>query len=101
MAKVGFIGLGNMGLGMARNIAAAGWPLSVWNRSREKARGLGAEVTVAKSPAAAAEGAEFVVTMVADDAALQAVTLGAEGLLAGLGPYAAHISMSTVSVSCT
>jgi 3-hydroxyisobutyrate dehydrogenase-like beta-hydroxyacid dehydrogenase len=102
MAKVGFIGLGNMGIGMAGNIAAAGWPLAVWNRSPEKARSVsGPQVSVAKSPAVAAEGAELVVTMVADDAALEAVTLGRDGLLAGLAPEAVHISMSTVSVDCT
>jgi 3-hydroxyisobutyrate dehydrogenase-like beta-hydroxyacid dehydrogenase len=100
--KVGFIGLGNMGIGMARNIAAAGWPLAVWNRSPEKAAALSAaNVTVAKTPAAAAKGADFVVTMVADDAALEAVTLGPEGLLPVLGAGAVHISMSTVSVPCT
>jgi 3-hydroxyisobutyrate dehydrogenase-like beta-hydroxyacid dehydrogenase len=100
--KVGFIGLGNMGIGMARNIAAAGWPLAVWNRSPEKAASLSApNVTVAKTPAAAAKGADFVVTMVADDAALEAVTLGPEGLLPALGSGAVHISMSTVSVPCT
>ena len=100
--KVGFIGLGNMGIGMARNVAAAGWPLAVWNRSPEKAASLSAaNVTVAKTPAAAAKGADFVVTMVADDAALEAVTHGAEGLLPALGPGAVHISMSTVSVPCT
>jgi 3-hydroxyisobutyrate dehydrogenase-like beta-hydroxyacid dehydrogenase len=100
--KVGFIVLGNMGIGMARNIAAAGWPLAVWNRSPEKAAALSAaNVTVAKTPAAAAKGADFVVTMVADDAALEAVTLGPEGLLPVLGAGAVHISMSTVSVPCT
>ncbi|HSY85031.1 MAG TPA: NAD(P)-dependent oxidoreductase [Verrucomicrobiae bacterium] len=100
--KVGFIGLGNMGIGMARNIAAAGWPLTVWNRSPEKAASLSAaNVTVAKTPAAAAKGADFVATMVADDAALEAVTRGPEGLLSTLGPGAVHISMSTVSVPFT
>jgi 3-hydroxyisobutyrate dehydrogenase-like beta-hydroxyacid dehydrogenase len=100
--KVGFIGLGNMGIGMARNIAAADWPLTVWNRSPEKAASLSAaSITIAKTPAAAAKGADFVVTMVADDAALEAVTRGPEGLLSTLGPGAVHISMSTVSVPCT
>jgi 3-hydroxyisobutyrate dehydrogenase-like beta-hydroxyacid dehydrogenase len=99
--KVGFIGLGNMGLGMARNVAAPAGP-SVWNRSPEKAASLSAvNVTVAKTPAAAAKGADFVVTMVADDAALEAVTHGAEGLLPALAPGAVHISMSTVSVPCS
>src|SRR5216684_5244799 len=51
MTKVGFIGLGNMGIGMARNIAAKGWPLSVWNRSSDKAEALaGANVTAVRTP---------------------------------------------------
>ncbi len=102
MAKVGFIGLGNMGIGMARNIAAAGWPLSAWNRSPGKAEALsGPAVEVAPTPAAAARDADFVITMVADDAALEAVTLGADGLLSTLGAEAVHLSMSTVSPPCT
>lgn len=101
-AKVGFIGLGNMGLAMARNIAAAGWPIAVWNRSPEKAAGLsGPNVMTSGTPGAAAGGADFVITMVADDAALEAVSLGPEGLLQALEPGAVHISMSTVSVPCT
>jgi 3-hydroxyisobutyrate dehydrogenase-like beta-hydroxyacid dehydrogenase len=102
MTKVGFIGLGNMGIGMARNIAAKGWPLSVWNRSPNKAKSFaGANVAAVKTPATAADGADFVITMLADDAALEAVTLGSEGLLSRLAPEAVHISMSTVSASCT
>ncbi len=102
MTKVGFIGLGNMGMGMARNIAAKGWALSVWNRSPGKATSLaGANVAAVKTPAMAADGADFVITMLADDAALEAVTLGSEGLLSRLAPEAVHISMSTVSANCT
>src|SRR6185312_5116119 len=63
MAKVGFIGLGNMGIGLARNIAGAGWPLAVWNRSPGKAASLaGSNVVTADTPGAATKGAEFVVT---------------------------------------
>jgi 3-hydroxyisobutyrate dehydrogenase-like beta-hydroxyacid dehydrogenase len=102
MTKIGFIGLGNMGIGMASNIAAKGWPLAVWNRSPGRAETLaGANVTAVRTPALAAEGADFVITMLADDAAVQAVTLGPEGLLSRLAPTAVHISMSTVSVACT
>src|ERR1700693_5144146 len=98
MTKIGFIGLGNMGIGMARNIAAKGWPVAVWNRSPGKAASFaGANVTVVRTPALAAEGMDFVITMLADDAAVQAVTLGPEGLLSRLAPSAVHISMSTVS----
>src|SRR6202171_4723538 len=102
MTKIGFIGLGNMGIGMARNIAAKGWPLAVWNRSPGRAESLaGANVTAVRTPAVAAEGTNFVITMLADDAAVQAVTLGPDGLLSRLAPTAVHISMSTVSVACT
>ena len=100
--KVAFLGLGNMGIGMARNIADAGWPLAVWNRSPGKASALaGPRVSVAGSPAVAADGADFVVTMLADDAALESVASGPEGLLRALGADAVHISMSTVSVATT
>jgi 3-hydroxyisobutyrate dehydrogenase-like beta-hydroxyacid dehydrogenase len=102
MPNIAFIGLGNMGIGMARNVAAAGWPLKIWNRSAGKAAAVtGDNVTVAPSPAAAAEGADLVITMVADDGALEAVTLGTDGLLSGLGADAVHISSSTVSVRAT
>ncbi len=100
MAKVGFIGLGNMGMGMARSIAAAGWPVTVWNRSPGKASEVSG-AAVAATPAEAAEGADFVVTMVADDKALEAVTLGSDGLLSRLAPEAVHVSASTVSVRTT
>ena len=91
-----------MGIGMARNIAAKGWPLAVWNRSPGRSEALGgANVTAVRTPALAAEGVDFVITMLADDAAVQAVTLGPEGLLSRLSPAAVHISMSTVSVACT
>ncbi len=60
MTKVGFIGLGSMGVGMARNIAAKGWPLSVWNRSPSKAESFaGANVAAVKTPAAAADGRSY------------------------------------------
>lgn len=102
MTKIGFIGLGNMGIGMARSIAAKGWPLAVWNRSPGRAETLaGGNVTTVRTPALAAEGVDFVITMLADDAAIEAVTLGPEGLLSRLAPAAVHISMSTVSVACT
>lgn len=98
--KVGFIGLGNMGLAMAKNLRAAGHELAVYNRTREKAEPLrqqGARVT--DSPADAARGAEVVFTMLADDAAVEDVVFGPSGLLAGLGQGALHVSSSTISVA--
>jgi 3-hydroxyisobutyrate dehydrogenase-like beta-hydroxyacid dehydrogenase len=97
--KVGFIGLGHMGAGMAGNLVKAGHDVSVFNRSPGKAGTLlelGArEVT---SVAAACSGAA-VITMLADDDAAAKVALGAEGLVARLPRGAIHVSMSTISVA--
>src|SRR5439155_2108441 len=96
---VGFIGLGGMGLAMATNLLKAGFGLRVYNRTAEKARPLlerGA--TLVRSPAEAAEPGGIVVTMVSDDRALEAVTLGADGLLGRLGD-GVHLSMSTIAPS--
>jgi len=95
--KIGFIGLGQMGQGMASNLIKAGHEVTLYNRSAEKARGLGAPV--AKTPAEAAQGAEAVFTMLADDAAVEAVTFGADGLISTLAPGAVHVSASTISVA--
>jgi 3-hydroxyisobutyrate dehydrogenase-like beta-hydroxyacid dehydrogenase len=97
---IGFLGAGAMGAPMAANLAAAGFSVRLWNRSRARAEAV-AGVTVAATPMAAATGAEFVVTMLADDTAVEAVTLGADGLLAGLETGAIHLSMSTLSVAIT
>jgi 3-hydroxyisobutyrate dehydrogenase-like beta-hydroxyacid dehydrogenase len=98
--KVGFIGLGNMGSGMARNLIKAGHTLTVFNRTKSRAeefRSLGA--TVARTPGEAAAGAEIVITMLADDAAVEDAVLGPGRVLQSLPAGAVHISMSTISVA--
>ena len=98
MARLGWVGLGAMGSRLARRLLAAGHQVSGWNRTPDKARELvGAGLKVATSPRAAAAGAEAVFTMVTDDAALRAVTLGPEGIAAGLRAGAIMVDMSTVS----
>lgn len=98
--KVGFVGLGNMGHAMARNLRAAGHELAVHNRTREKAESLRQQgARVADSPADAARGADVVFTMLADDPAVEGVVFGESGLLAGLGKGALHVSSSTISVA--
>ncbi|QAY78379.1 NAD(P)-dependent oxidoreductase [Sphingosinicella sp. BN140058] len=95
--KIGFVGLGQMGSAMARNLIAAGHEVTVWNRSGAKAAplvGLGA--TQAATPAQAAGGAEIVATMLADDKAVEDVVFGAGGLLA---EAKCHVSMSTISIA--
>jgi 3-hydroxyisobutyrate dehydrogenase-like beta-hydroxyacid dehydrogenase len=97
--KVGWIGLGNMGQPMARNLLKAGHELVVYNRTRSRADSLQAEgASVAVSPAQAA-AAPVLVTMVADDPALEDLIFGAGKVLEVLGRGATHISMSTISVS--
>jgi 3-hydroxyisobutyrate dehydrogenase-like beta-hydroxyacid dehydrogenase len=96
--KVAFVGLGNMGAPMAANLLRAGHDLVVYNRTPDRARALAAQgARVARSPREAAAGAEVLVTMLADDAAVEAVMLGAEGALEGLARGAIHDSMSTIS----
>ena len=96
--RVGFIGLGNMGLPLARHLLQAGHKLSVYNRTRARADRLKPlDPVIADSPSAAARGAEVLVTMVTDDPALEAVLLGEQGALAALPTGAIHVSMSTIS----
>ncbi len=98
--KVGFIGLGNMGSAMARNLIAAGHDLTVYNRTRSRAEAfasLGARI--AETPAAAAANAEALITMLADDAAVEAVIFPPDNAITALPAGAVHISMSTVSVA--
>src|SRR5690606_16421809 len=85
-----------MGQPMARCIAKSGHRVVAFNRTRERATALEADgVTIARSPADAA-GSGIVVTMVADDGALEPVTHGVDGVLAGLPPDGLHVSMSTI-----
>lgn len=100
MMQVAFIGLGLMGAGMAANLLQAGHAVTVFNRSPGKAAALvRAGATEAADPAAAAAGAEVALTMLADDAATDAVTFGPRGLLVALAPGAAHVAMGTISVA--
>jgi 3-hydroxyisobutyrate dehydrogenase-like beta-hydroxyacid dehydrogenase len=97
--QVGFIGLGSMGSGMAANLLKAGHALTVYNRTPAKAEALVAEgATLAKTPREVARG-DVVITMLADDAAVEGVVFGADGVLAGLKTLSIHISMSTISVA--
>ena len=98
MAKqtVGFIGLGRMGGPMAFNVIKAGYPLTVYNRSKEKASSLAeAGATVANSPAEVAAASEVIITMLSDSTALRAVVSGPNGILEQLQPDAVLIDMST------
>ncbi len=96
--KVALLGLGTMGRGMALNLLKAGFPLTVYNRTRAKAEALAAEgARVAETPARAAEGAAVVLAMLADDDASRAAWLGAEGALAAMQPGSVVVECSTLS----
>src|SRR3954451_18936483 len=98
MTKVGFIGLGRMGHGMAGRYLDAGFSVALWNRSKAKAEDLIARgARWASSPADAATEADAIVTMVADDEASRAVWLGRHGVATGAKPGAIAIECSTVS----
>src|ERR1700741_1478482 len=98
MTKIAFIGLGRMGHGMAGRYLDAGFDVAVWNRSKAKAEALIARgARWASSPADAADGADAVVTMVADDEASRAVWLGQNGVAATARAGTLAIECSTVS----
>jgi 3-hydroxyisobutyrate dehydrogenase/2-hydroxy-3-oxopropionate reductase len=97
MTPIAFLGLGAMGSRMAARLLDAGHDLVVWNRTPERAEHLVAAGAVrAETPAAAAAQAELVITMLADPAALEAVTDGPDGVARALAPTATLVEMSTV-----
>ncbi|MFP5228004.1 MAG: NAD(P)-dependent oxidoreductase [Acidobacteriota bacterium] len=96
--KVALLGLGTMGSGMAKNLLKAGFPLTVYNRTPEKAEALrAAGASVAATPADAAQGAAIVLGMLSDDAASRTAWLGEHGALAAMQPDAIAIECSTLS----
>jgi 3-hydroxyisobutyrate dehydrogenase-like beta-hydroxyacid dehydrogenase len=96
---IGFIGLGNMGSGMAANLLEAGHRVTAYNRSRDKVDALAERGAQPARTVAEACGGEVVVSMLADDDAVEAVTFGADGILASLSAGAVHVSCSTISVA--
>jgi 3-hydroxyisobutyrate dehydrogenase-like beta-hydroxyacid dehydrogenase len=97
--NIGFIGLGRMGAGMAANLVKAGHTVTVFNRSADKAVPLVALGAVAAESVARACGGTAVLSMLADDHALESVAFGPGGIVAALPPGALHISCSTLSVA--
>ena len=96
--SVGFVGLGAMGLPMARNLLKAGYEVRVFNRTASRAEGLASHgAKVLSSPRIIAEQTPIVLSILADDAALEAVALGPNGILTGLVKDGIHVDMSTVS----
>lgn len=97
--RIGFIGLGNMGSAMAGNLVAGGHDVTVYNRSPGPVAALAERgATPATTIAAACEG-DVVVSMLADDSAVESVTFGEGGILATLRAGSVHVSSSTISVA--
>lgn len=95
--KVGFCGLGNMGLPMARRLLQGGHHVTAWNRTAGRTAPLAAEgATIAATPREAAQGSDLVITMVSDPEALEAVVFGPDGAAEGMAEGALLIEMSTV-----
>jgi 3-hydroxyisobutyrate dehydrogenase-like beta-hydroxyacid dehydrogenase len=98
MTTIGFVGLGAMGGRMAGRLVAAGHEVYGTNRTASKAAGLIERgMRWRDTPREVAEAASVVFSMVADDTALDAITTGPDGILAGLGPSKIYVDMSTVS----
>jgi 3-hydroxyisobutyrate dehydrogenase-like beta-hydroxyacid dehydrogenase len=102
MAELGYVGLGVMGSSVVRRLLDAGHSVTVWNRTREKAEPLlAAGARWGESPRHVAEHSDIVFTMVTNTDAVRAVTEGADGILAGLGPGKIYVDMSTASPANT
>jgi len=99
--NVAFIGLGNMGSGMAHCLLRAGHNLRVWNRGIEKMAAFEAAGAVAcGTPGEAVEGAPFVISTLMDDNAVRSVFGGTNGLIARMAPGTIHLCVSTISPQC-
>jgi 3-hydroxyisobutyrate dehydrogenase len=96
--RVSILGLGTMGAGMAKNLLAAGFPVTVYNRTRAKAEPLAATgARIAESPADAGRDAEVIISMLSDEAASRAAWAGEQGALSGARAGTVLIESSTVT----
>jgi 3-hydroxyisobutyrate dehydrogenase-like beta-hydroxyacid dehydrogenase len=95
---IGFIGLGSMGRGMAASLVNAGHTVTVYNRNAAKADPLVRQGATLARTVAEACGGDVVMTMLADDGAVEEVVFGEQGVLASLAPGATHVSSSTISI---
>ena len=102
MERVGFVGLGTMGAAMAANLARAGFGLTVWNRTPDRAADLEAlGATSAPTPASLAAQSDVIVTCVSDTPDVELVLFDANGVAAGARPGTLVIDCSTISPSAT
>jgi len=95
--RIGFAGLGIMGRGMVKNLAAKGHAVRVWNRTPSRIAELGSGVEGAPTPKALAESAEVVIACVSDPAAVERLVFAPDGVLAGAKPGLRYVECSTIS----
>ena len=100
--RVGFIGLGDMGQGIVPRLLDAGHQVTGWNRTADKARPLlDLGMAWADTPRQVAETAEFVLSIVTDAAAVEAVAVGDDGIVSGLASDGIYADMSTIDPDAT
>jgi len=100
--NIGFVGLGAMGQVIVPRLLAAGYVVTGWNRSRERAAPLIERgMRLAESPAAVAAASEVTFSIVTDGTAVKAVALGENGVLAGIRPGGVYVDMGTISPEVT
>jgi len=97
--EIGLIGLGRMGTGIAKSLLRSGHRLTVFNRTRARAESLQSDGANIAGSVAEACRSSVVLTMVADDAALEALVFGESGVLSSLRKDSIHVSLSTISVA--
>ena len=98
MLNIGYVGLGDMGGGMIKRLLAAGRAVTGYNRTSSKAEPfIKMGMTWASSPKEVAETSDIIFSMVTNTQAVQAITQGADGILAGLSPGKIYVDMSTMS----
>jgi len=96
--RIGWIGLGKMGIPMSKNLVKKGYSVTVYNRTKEKTKELAAEgAKVADSPKALAGDSDVIISMISDDPVLEEVSFGKNGAFEGAKSGAIYIDMSTVS----
>jgi 3-hydroxyisobutyrate dehydrogenase-like beta-hydroxyacid dehydrogenase len=96
--RIGWIGLGKMGIPMSKNLIKKGYPVTVYNRTKEKTKELASEgAKVADSPKALAAESDVIISMISDDPVLEEVSIGKNGAFEGAKSGTIYIDMSTVS----
>ncbi len=100
--RIGFVGLGIMGQGMAANILKAKHPLTVWNRTKKRTEKIeSAGAAVASTPAEVASQSDIIIVCVSDTPDVESVVLGEDGIIHGIEPGKLVVDMSTISPKAT